>query len=63
MAELVLTETGALMRCERCGGWREVRLEPAGADAFFAHFRATLTCCGLEQTATAAREKDEIDVH
>ena len=63
MAELVLSETGALMRCERCGVWHEVRPEPAGADAFFAHWRATLTCCGLTQTATVTVEKDEIDMH
>lgn len=63
MAEIKIEGGRYLARCAHCGAWQEVRPEPAGAEAFFIHWRVFFTCCGRSQTALATEEKDEIDVH
>jgi len=50
-------------RCERYGRWLEVRPQPGEAGGYFIEWRASFSCCGQEQTATFALEKDEIDSH
>jgi len=50
-------------QCEKCGRWLEVLPQPAEASAYFMQWQGSFSCCGLKQTASFTREKDEIDFH
>ncbi|MFZ2088695.1 MAG: hypothetical protein WAU47_08985 [Desulfobaccales bacterium] len=49
--------------CQHCGVWRGVAVRQLPCDAFFENYQAEFTCCGREQTARLAVEKDELDFH
>lgn len=63
MADLRISPRGSEARCERCGRWRQVELQQLPCDAFFSHYEAVFTCCGVQQTARLTVEKDELDFH
>lgn len=50
-------------RCQHCGAWRVVATRQLPCDAFFEHYQAEFTCCGIPQVAQLAVEKDELDFH
>ena len=52
-----------LAQCSKCGAWREVNPQDSKSETYFAHWEATFSCCGLEQTAIFIIEKDELDFH
>ena len=58
-----IVEERFLAQCRVCGAWREVQAEAHKADLYFEFWRATFTCCGLEQTAWFTLEKVDDDIH
>ena len=50
-------------QCEKCGEWRDVKPRVEWTLQWFISLEAGFTCCGVEQTASTAILKDEIDFH
>ena len=50
-------------QCQHCGAWHEIEPRRQEEDAFFVHWQADFTCCGVQQRATLTVEKDELDFH
>jgi len=63
MAQIRFTDGRCEARCEHCGIWQAVEPRQLPCDLFFENYEADFACCGVQQTAQLAVEKDELDFH